>query len=46
MKNVKLLSDIVGDGFPCYFIAEIGNLFRDSRNSSPPDDIVQVITCV
>jgi len=29
MKNVKLLSDIVGDGFPCYFIAEIGNLFRN-----------------
>ena len=29
MKSVKLLSDNIGDGFPCYFIAEIGNLFKN-----------------
>ena len=29
MKNVKLLSENIGDGFPCYFIAEIGNLFKN-----------------
>jgi N,N'-diacetyllegionaminate synthase len=29
MKNVKLVSENIGDGFPCYFIAEIGNLFKN-----------------
>ena len=29
MKNVKLLSENIGDGFPCYVIAEIGNLFKN-----------------
>ena len=29
MKNVKLISENIGDGFPCYFIAEIGNLFKN-----------------
>jgi N-acetylneuraminate synthase len=29
MKNIKLLSEDVGNGFPCYFIAEIGNLFKN-----------------
>ena len=29
MREVKLLSENIGDGFPCYFIAEIGNLFKN-----------------
>lgn len=29
MKNIKLGSESVGNGFPCYFIAEIGNLFKN-----------------
>ena len=32
MKNVKLISENIGDGFPCYFIAEIGNLFKNYSN--------------
>ncbi|HVZ62356.1 MAG TPA: N-acetylneuraminate synthase family protein [Candidatus Nitrosotalea sp.] len=28
MKHIKLLNKIIGDGNPCYFIAEIGGAFR------------------
>lgn len=28
MKNMHLGSNLVGDGYPCYMIAEIGNLFK------------------
>lgn len=29
VKNLKLLNKSVGDGYPCYFIAEIGGAFRN-----------------
>ena len=29
MKNTSFGNDVVGDNFPCYIIAEIGNLFKN-----------------
>ena len=29
MKNIKIHSRPIGDGAPCYIIAEIGNLFQN-----------------
>ena len=33
MKSVKLFSEFVGDGHPCYIIAEIGNSFKNFQQA-------------
>ena len=33
MKNVKLVNKLVGDNYPCYYVAEIGGSFQNFTES-------------
>ena len=33
MKNVKLVNKLVGDNYPCYYVAEIGGSFQNFKES-------------
>ena len=43
MKNVKLVDTWVGDGFPCYKIAEIGGSFQNFEEAKRLiDSVVEI----
>lgn len=43
LKTVKLENKIVGDGYPCYFIAEIGNSFSNFQQAKLLVDLAKKI---